>query len=63
MRVPVELAFILMILAFGAGYGLRAVISKVHHAREARRSIDSFSDKPTASSRLLGWRRKKAAVG
>jgi hypothetical protein len=37
MRVPMELAFILMILAFVAGYSLRAVISKVHRARQARR--------------------------
>jgi hypothetical protein len=43
--IPVELAFIFVILAFVAGYSFRAVISKVHRARQARRlgrSIKQF---------------------
>jgi hypothetical protein len=42
MTLPVELVFIFVILAFVAGYSLRAVISKVHHARQARGSIRQF---------------------
>ena len=56
-NIPVELALVLVFLAFGAGYGLRAVISKVHHAMAGRdRHIDwdvaseNFSHIPTASA-------------
>jgi|SRR3974377_2442326 len=55
--IPVELAFISVILAFVAGYSFRAVISKVRRAMAGRdRHIDwdiaseSFSHIPTASS-------------
>ena len=34
--IPVELAFIFVILAFVAGYGFRAVISKVRRAMTGR---------------------------
>ena len=56
-NIPVELALVLVFLAFGAGYGLRVVISKVHHAMAGRdRHIDwdvaseNFSHIPTASA-------------
>jgi len=56
-NIPVELALVLVFLAFGAGYGLRATISHVHRAMAGRdRHIDSevasenFSHIPTASS-------------
>ena len=55
--IPVELVFIFVILAFVAGYGFRAVISKVRHAMAGRdKHIDwdvaseSFNHIPTASS-------------
>ena len=56
-NIPVELALVLVFLAFGAGYGLRVVISKVHRAMAGRdRHIDwevasePLSHIPTASS-------------
>ena len=55
--IPVELAFIFVILAFVAGYSFRAVISKVRRAMTGRdRHIDwdiaseDFSHIPTASA-------------
>jgi len=55
--IPVELAFIFVILAFVAGYSFRAVISKVRRAMTGRdRQIDwdvaseDFSHIPTASA-------------
>jgi len=55
--IPVELAFISVILAFVAGYSFRAVISKVRRAMAGRdRDIDwdvaseNFSHIPTASA-------------
>jgi hypothetical protein len=56
-NIPVELALVLMFLAFLAGYGLRATISHVHRAKAGRdRHIDwevasePLSHIPTASS-------------
>ena len=54
--IPVELAFIFVILAFVAGYSFRAVISKVRRAMSGRdKHIDwdaseTFNHIPTASS-------------
>ena len=55
--IPVELAFIFVILAFVAGYSFRAVISKVRRAMTGRdRLVDwdiaseDFSHIPTASA-------------
>jgi hypothetical protein len=55
--IPVELALVLMFLAFVAGYCVRAAISRVHHQMAGRdRHIDwdvaseNFSHIPTASS-------------
>ena len=55
--IPVELVFIFVILAFVAGYGFRAVISKVRRAMSGRDThidwdiaSESFNHIPTASS-------------
>jgi hypothetical protein len=55
--IPVELVFILLIIAFFAGYGVRAAISRVHRAMAGRdRHIEwdvppeSFRQIPTASA-------------
>ena len=56
-NIPVELALVLVFLAFVVGYGLRATISHVHRAMAGRdRHIDwdvaseNFSHIPTASA-------------
>ena len=56
-NIPVELALVFMFLAFVAGYGFRAAISRVHRGMAGRdRHIDwdvaseNFSHIPTASS-------------
>jgi hypothetical protein len=56
-NIPVELALVFMFLAFVAGYGFRAVISRVHRAMAGRdRHIDwdvaseDFSHIPTTSA-------------
>ena len=56
-NIRVELALVLVFLAFGAGYGLRATISHVHRAMAGRDrhtdwdvASESFNHIPTASS-------------
>jgi hypothetical protein len=55
--ISVELVFILLIVAFIAGYSFRALISKVHRAMAGRErhidwdvASDNFSDIPAASA-------------
>ena len=50
-KIPVEGAFVFLIVGFVAGYGVRAVISQFRHA-EARRHSRGFRHTPTASALL-----------